>query len=80
VANIGGGNRITMNRVLGLLDELAAPVRVVWIPDQSGDVRHTAADITLARRAFGYQPRVDIREGLRAMVEAERVTLSAVAR
>ncbi|HEV8559972.1 MAG TPA: NAD-dependent epimerase/dehydratase family protein [Actinophytocola sp.] len=80
VANIGGGNRITMNRVLGLLDELAAPVRVVRIPDQSGDVRHTAADITLARRAFGYQPRVDIREGLRAMVEAERVTLSAVAR
>ncbi|MDH6108528.1 nucleoside-diphosphate-sugar epimerase [Kitasatospora sp. MAP12-15] len=74
VANVGGGQCVTMNQVIDIVSELAAPVVLRRLPEQDGDVRHTAADTALARRHLGYRPRVGIREGLAAMVEAERAT------
>ncbi len=38
---------------------------------QPGDVRDTAADITVARHAFGYAPAVPLADGLARMLEAE---------
>jgi nucleoside-diphosphate-sugar epimerase len=72
VANVGGGQRVTMNQIIETVSELAAPVRLLRTPAQDGDVRHTAADTSLAQRSFGYRPTVGIREGLAAMVRAER--------
>lgn len=72
VANVGGGQQVTMNQVIATVSALAAPVRLLRLPEQDGDVRHTAADTTLARRSFGYRPNVGIQEGLAAMVSAER--------
>ena len=72
VANLGGGSEVTMNQVLSLLRLLGAPVQVVRGPRRAGDARRTAADITLAREAFGYRPATGLRAGLAAMVEAER--------
>jgi nucleoside-diphosphate-sugar epimerase len=69
VANIGGGSRTTMNEVISLVSELARPVEVVRLPSQRGDVRHTAADTTVAREGFGYLPTVSLREGLARMVD-----------
>ena len=70
VANIGGGTRTTMNEVIEKVSALIRPIDVVRLPVQRGDVRHTAADTTVARRAFGYQPTVTLDEGLKAMVDA----------
>jgi len=70
VANIGGGSRTTMSQVISLVSELAKPVEVVRLPSQRGDVRHTAADTTVAREAFGYVPGVSLEEGLARMVDA----------
>jgi nucleoside-diphosphate-sugar epimerase len=70
VANIGGGSRTTMNRVIDLVSGLARSVDVVRLPVQRGDVRHTAADTTVAREAFGYAPTVPLEEGLARMVTA----------
>lgn len=72
VANVGGGQQVSMNQVIEIVSELAAPVHLRRLPDQDGDVRHTAADTTMAHRSFGYQPSVGIQEGLAAMVAAER--------
>ncbi|MEZ0089016.1 NAD-dependent epimerase/dehydratase family protein [Streptacidiphilus sp. EB129] len=73
VANVGGSGRaVSMNQVIAIVSELAAPVRLLRTPEQDGDVRHTSADTSVARRAFGYRPTVGIREGLAAMVRAER--------
>lgn len=77
VANIGGGSRITMNQVIEKVDSLAGPVEVVRLPSQRGDVRHTAADTSVARAGFGYRPTVDIDEGLARMVEAAQDTYGA---
>lgn len=79
VANLGGGSEVTMNQVIALLGRLAAPVDVVRGPVQPGDARRTAADITVARDAFGYRPATHIRAGLTAMVRAERASLGTAA-
>lgn len=71
VANLGGGCEVTMRQVIELLGRSTGPVDVVPGPDRPGDARRTAADITLARDAFGYRPRTDLRSGLAAMVRAE---------
>ncbi len=70
VANIGGGSRTTMNQVIATVSALARPIDVVRLPSQRGDVRHTAADTSLARAAFGYRPTVTLEEGLQRMVDA----------
>jgi nucleoside-diphosphate-sugar epimerase len=72
VANVGGNRRVTMNQVIGIVSELVAPVVLRRLPPQDGDVRHTGADITLASEELGYRAMVGLREGLTAMVAAER--------
>jgi nucleoside-diphosphate-sugar epimerase len=65
VYNIGGGSRVTLNRVLELISLVAGrPVTMQREPDQKGDMRHTYADTTSARRALGFVPRVGLEEGL----------------
>jgi nucleoside-diphosphate-sugar epimerase len=72
VANIGGGARTSMNEVLALVEAICGPIRVTREPRAHGDVRHTAADTSVAASAFGYAPRTGLAEGLRAMVMWER--------
>ncbi|MFF7277781.1 NAD-dependent epimerase/dehydratase family protein [Streptomyces griseorubiginosus] len=71
VANLGGGGEVSMRQVITLLDQLAAPVQVARSPSRAGDARRTAADISLARDAFGYRPTTDLRTGLTAMLRDE---------
>jgi len=53
------------------LEELAGTaVRIERGPARSGDARHTGADTTVAREAFGYAPATGLREGLSAMIVA----------
>jgi len=63
--NIGSGSRIAIN---GLVSKLAAAAglepRVGHAPPRPGDVRDSLADISAARSAFGFQPAVDLDEGL----------------
>lgn len=63
--NIGGGSRISVNEVLGVLREVTlkeCPIR--HIEKQYGDVQHTSADIARACNILGYQPCVTLQEGL----------------
>lgn len=80
VANIGGGEPVTMNEAIEVVSALVAPVRVDRHPDQHGDVRRTLADTALARKRLGYRPATGIRAGLAAMVAAERRDHPAAAR
>jgi len=71
-ANIGGGARTSMNDVVSIVEELCGPVDVRRGGPQPGDVSHTAADVSIAAEAFGYRPRITLREGLASMVAWER--------
>jgi len=77
VANIGGGSRTSLAEVIRIVASLAGhAVRAERRPPQPGDVRDTAADTALARRAFDYVPVVPLAEGLARMVEAEAALMA----
>jgi len=66
VFNVGTGRRYTLNQTLQLLQAIAEkPVQAQYDPPREGDIRHSQADIELARKRLSYQPRVDFEEGLR---------------
>jgi UDP-glucose 4-epimerase len=65
VFNLGGGSRVTINRVLATLEDISR-IKVFRhnLPAAAGDPRHTGASINLARERLGWEPRVSLREGL----------------
>jgi nucleoside-diphosphate-sugar epimerase len=67
VYNVGGGSRVSINQVLELIGRLCGRrPRVVSSGTQKGDMRHTYADISLARADLGFEPRVGLEQGLAA--------------
>jgi nucleoside-diphosphate-sugar epimerase len=77
VANIGGGSQTSLVEVIRIVASLTGgAVRTEQRAAQPGDVRDTAADTALARRAFGYVPAVPLAEGLARMVEAEAAQMA----
>ena len=65
VYNIGGGSRVTLNHVLELIRKVTGKtVTVQREPEQKGDMRHTYADTSLARRDLDFTPRVSLESGL----------------
>jgi UDP-N-acetylglucosamine/UDP-N-acetyl-alpha-D-glucosaminouronate 4-epimerase len=71
VCNIGCGERIALNKLIGLLEEiLGVKANVNYTASKAGDVRHSLADVSLARRLLGYEPKVMVKEGLRRTVQS----------
>jgi nucleoside-diphosphate-sugar epimerase len=65
VINVGTGNRFTLNQTLRLLEKITGrPVRPSYTAPRPGDILHSQADISLARRLLGYDPQVGFEEGL----------------
>jgi UDP-glucose 4-epimerase len=77
VINVGTGKGSTLNQILALLNQiLGVPVTPQYAPPRAGDVRHSTADISLARTTLGYEPRVSLEDGLRRMIAWLRTALS----
>ncbi|MCC6453661.1 MAG: NAD-dependent epimerase/dehydratase family protein [Caldilineaceae bacterium] len=71
--NIGGGEEVTVNQVLEMLQELSGiKAHTTHGPSRAGDQRRTAADITKARERLGYAPQTTLLEGLRAQLAWQR--------
>jgi nucleoside-diphosphate-sugar epimerase len=67
--NVACGARISLNEILDELRGLiGSDLDAEKIDARPGDVPHSLADISKAHAAFGYEPAVDVREGLRRMV------------
>jgi len=63
--NIGSGGRITINRLVELLQAASGlEAQVRHGAERPGDVRDSLADISAARSAFGFEPRVGLEAGL----------------
>ena len=68
--NIGGGSPVSLAAALDVLAAIAGrPLDVRRSGRQSGDVRHTAADISRARDDLGFAPPTSLADGLRAEYE-----------
>ena len=71
--NIGGGQEVTVNEVLEMLEELTGTrPPILHGPARPGDQRRTAADISKARSVLGYSPQMRVLDGLRAQLEWQR--------
>ncbi|MCM0589940.1 MAG: NAD-dependent epimerase/dehydratase family protein [Gloeotrichia echinulata IR180] len=65
IFNIGGGSRVVLKDILDIMEEIVGqPIKRNHIEKAMGDARHTAADVSKARKILGYQPQVSLREGL----------------
>jgi len=71
VINVANGERITLNQLLAELKELTGnhDVKVKYLEPRVGDVRHSLADISLARQLLNYESKVDLREGLQRTID-----------
>jgi nucleoside-diphosphate-sugar epimerase len=71
VINVANGQRITLNQLLAELKDLTGKydVEAEYLEPRVGDVRHSLADISMARELLGYESKVDLREGLQRTMD-----------
>lgn len=78
VYNVACGTSATLNELFAdLRDLLGSDVEPTYSDPRPGDVRHSLADISAARRDLGYEPSVLLREGLNRTIEHLREELAA---
>lgn len=67
--NVARGERISVNRLIGLLSELlASPLQPLYAPERVGDVKHSVASVRLGREQLGFRAAVSLSKGLRASI------------
>ena len=68
--NVATGTRVSLRALLAALGrDLERPAKARYGPVRAGDIRHSLADIRLARKLLGYRPIVDFETGLKRTVE-----------
>jgi nucleoside-diphosphate-sugar epimerase len=71
VLNVAGGRRISIVGLWKALRDLAgSELEPIHEPQRAGDVRDSLADLTRARELLGWEPEVDLQEGLRQTLAA----------
>ena len=78
--NIASGTKVTINQLIHQLSTLSGlNVEVEHQTSRPGDVRHSLADLTAAKQAFGYSPLVSLERGLKDYIEWAKSELKEVA-
>ncbi len=71
VINLGNGNPIFMSDLIAQLTRVFGnDLRLQHLPEQPGDVRATASDITKAKRLLNFNPKVTFAKGLDNFLES----------
>jgi UDP-glucose 4-epimerase len=71
--NIGTGVQASVNDLVRALGELSDDgFEVDYAPARKGEVQHIALDFARAREELGWEPKVDLREGLRRTLDSLR--------
>jgi nucleoside-diphosphate-sugar epimerase len=75
IINVATGGRTSLNQLFAELRALTgSAIEAAYGKPRAGDVRHSQADISKAKRVLGYEPRVTFEEGLRRTLEWYRVS------
>ena len=70
VINVATGGRISLNQLLQAMNGIIGTAIVpAYAEARAGDVRDSQADITKAQNLLGYEPRVELEEGLRRTLD-----------
>ncbi len=63
-------NRISLNDLLAEIRELTgSDLEAEYLDPRPGDIPHSLADISNAREVLGFNPEIDLRDGLARTIE-----------
>jgi nucleoside-diphosphate-sugar epimerase len=66
IVNVSAGTPTTVNALADTIGRLLdKPVEREYLPPRPGDLRDSWADVSEARRLLGFEPKVDLEDGLR---------------
>jgi nucleoside-diphosphate-sugar epimerase len=69
VCNIAFGEQITLNSLWRLIsDSLSSDIQPIYQSTRAGDIKHSLADITLAKEYLNYYPAFNVKEGLDLLI------------
>lgn len=74
VFNVGCGRAVSISYLAEKVLSLSGKhCRIVYEPPRDGDITHSFADVSKAREAFAYEPKVTLEEGLLELLLHRRV-------
>lgn len=63
--NIACGDAVTVNKIIDMINDVTGKdVKPVYTDPRPGDVKHSLADISLAKQIIGYEPVTPFKQGL----------------
>ncbi len=76
VINIACGEAVTVNDIIDMINEIVGKkVKPQYMDARLGDVKHSLADIALAKELISFKPVVDFQDGLRISIDWYRDNL-----
>ena len=76
VINIACGEAVTVNEIIDMINNaVGKKVMPIYVPSRKGDVKHSLADISLAKKLIGFKPIVSFKTGLPKAIEWYRDNL-----
>lgn len=71
--NIASGSSFNIVELVDLLRQIVGGPEPIYTSERSGDIKHSWADISLAKKHLGYNPSYTIEEGLKLYVDWVRL-------
>jgi len=69
VFNVAGGKSVSLNKLMAMINQiLKTKINPVYEKPRPGDILHSAADISLAKKFLKYQPRINFLTGLKETI------------
>ncbi len=69
VINIACAEAVTVNETICFINELVGKnIKPIYADPRPGDVKHSLADITLAKKLIGFKPKISFRDGLQKAI------------
>jgi len=69
--NVACGGQITINQTLTAINRLLGTnIKAKYEPARAGDVRHSCADISLAKKLLHFEPKISFEDGLKRAISS----------
>lgn len=70
IINLGNNKPISLNDFIKLLEKITAKkMKIKQLPMQAGDVKRTYADISKAQKLLSFQPKTNIKDGIKHLID-----------
>ena len=70
IYNLGCGKEVELNKFISLIEKNLNKKSIKHnLPIQKGDIVKTSADISITKKELGYNPKVNVEEGIKNFVE-----------